>query len=212
MKKFLFASLICVFAAVAANAGVVLTFEGVGDELPVLNFYNGGAGGSLGISFGPDALGIVDSDAGGTGNFANEPSPSTILFFLGGQGAVMNVAAGFTTGFSFFYAAANNPGVVTVWDGLDASGNLIGTLNLAANGSSCGGDPNGAFNCWTALGAAFAGTARSVNFSGTANQIGFDNVSIGSEIPGGDVPEPATFIVAGSGMLALVLRRRLRRS
>ena len=67
---------------VASSAVIVLTFEGVGDLNPVGEFYNGVGGPDYGISFSPETLALVDSDAGGNGNFANEPSPSTVMFFL----------------------------------------------------------------------------------------------------------------------------------
>ncbi|MEJ7714148.1 MAG: hypothetical protein WKF84_30970 [Pyrinomonadaceae bacterium] len=79
----------------------MLTFEGVSDLAPIGDFYNGGAGGNLGISFSSNALAVIDEDAGGSGNFGGEPSPSTALFFLEGGAATMNVSAGFDTGFSF---------------------------------------------------------------------------------------------------------------
>jgi hypothetical protein len=211
MKTFLLAAMICALAALTANAGVLLTFEGVGNSVAVGNFYNGGTGGNLGIAFGPTALGLVDSDVGGSGNFANEPSPSTVLYFTSGNGAVMNIAAGFITGFSFYYSSVSLSGTVTVWDGLDASGTLLASLPLPALGSGCGGDPTGDWNCWAPVGVGFAGSAKSVNFSGTVNQIAFDNVTIGSISPEGGVPDPATFMIAGWGIAALLLRRRFQR-
>ena len=113
-----------------AGGGVVLTFEGLQNFESVNGYYNGGTGGSgsgpgpnYGITFTASSLAIIDADAGGTGNFGGEPSPSTGLFFLEGT-AVMNVPAGFTTGFSFFYSAIGSPGVVNVYDGPNATGNL----------------------------------------------------------------------------------------
>jgi hypothetical protein len=104
----------------AGAAVIVLDFEGLQDLETVQEFYNGGTGGNgsgpgtnLGASFSPDALAIIDQDAGGTGNFGGEPSPDTILFFLSNT-AVLNFAAGFDTGFSFFYSAINNPGSIDV--------------------------------------------------------------------------------------------------
>jgi len=106
----------------AQAAIIVLDFEGIGNlpsGVQVLEFYNGGtdqlgnSGTNYGISFGAASLGIIDSDAGGGGNFANEPSPSTVLFFLTGS-AILNVAAGFDTGFSFFYTSPVVTGTVTV--------------------------------------------------------------------------------------------------
>jgi hypothetical protein len=180
----------------AQAATIVLDFEGVGDQLQVGNFYNGGAGTNYGISFGTDALGLVDSDAGGSGNIGGEPSPSTVLFFLGGTAATMNVAAGFDTGFSFFYSAIGSPGSVTVYDDLNSTGNILATLTLPTTPSN-GGDPTGGFSPFLPIGVTFSGIAKSVDFGGTANQIVFDDITIGSATAGGggqEVPEPFTII------------------
>ena len=214
---------VCLSVASVANADViVLDFEGLGNQEQVANFYNGGLGGSgsgpgpdYDITFGTNALSIIDADAGGSGNFANEPSPDTILFFLTGS-AVLNVLNGFDTGFSFFYSSVSFNGSVTVYDGFDATGNVLATLDLIANGQSCGGDPTGQFNCWTAVGVPFAGTALSVDFGGVVNQIGFDDVTFGSVRPGGGdptaVPEPASMLLVGGGLAAAVARRRAKRN
>ena len=98
-------------AAPASATVITLTFEGVGDVTTVGDFYNGGTDGlgnsgtNYGIHFGSDSLGLIDSSAGGSGNTGNDPSGVTNLFFLTGSAAVMDVAAGFDTGFSFYYAA-----------------------------------------------------------------------------------------------------------
>ena len=62
-------------AAPVSASVVTLTFEGIGDFNPVGNFY------APDYIFSPSTLALVDSDAGGSGNFANEPSPSTVMFF-----------------------------------------------------------------------------------------------------------------------------------
>ena len=202
----------------ATNASAfVLTFEGLQDQEFIQEFYNGGTGSAgssgpnLGVSFGGTALSLIDADAGGTGNFANEPSADTIAFFLTGSDLVMNVAAGFTTGFSFFYTSSTAASV-TVWSGLNATGVLLGTLNLIAQFNTCGagGDPTGAFACWDPVGVAFGGTALSVSFAGTANQTGFDDITIGSSTPG--VPEPGTLVLLGIGLTTLAVSRRRRNS
>lgn len=212
----LFTMLLLIPAAV--QAATVLTFEGLKDFEAILNFYNGGFGGggsgpgpNFGIVFGSASLALIDADVGGSGNFANEPTPDTIAFFLTGS-VIMNVAAGFDTGFSFFYTAAFNPGVVRVWSGLNATGTLLLTLELAVNGTGCGGDPTGDFNCWTASGGPFAGIAHSVDFGGTANQIGFDNITIGSSTPEPGAPEPGTLLLFGTGLLGLLGSRRRSRA
>lgn len=116
----------------------------------------------------------------------------------------MNVAAGFTTGFSFYYAdQVGFTGSVSVYSGQDGTGSLLSSLSLPST-------PN-PYNVWAPIGVSFGGTAESVVFSGSANYIAFDNVTLGSTTPGVVVPEPSSFAIAGLGGLGLVgyaLRRR----
>lgn len=208
------ALLTTMLALPAAHAApVVLTFEGTGDLAAVNDFYNGGtdssgaSGTNYGINFSRTSLALIDSDAGGSGNFANEPSPSTILFFTSGGAATMNVAAGFDTGFSFFYST-NSAGFVNVYDGLNGTGNILASLVLAPNISGCVGDPSGSFCRWSPVGVSFAGTAYSVDFGGAADLIGFDDITLGTSVPGGTVPEPGTLALLGLAGLGLAARRR----
>jgi len=189
---------------------VVLDFEGIGDYNPVGDFYNGVGGPNYGVTFSPATLALVDADAGGSGNFANEPSPDTVMFFLDANNAILNVAAGFDTGFSFYYSSSTEASV-TVYDDVDGTGNVLGSLNLVAQGmDNCSGDPSGAFCNWTAIGVAFAGTAKSINFGGTANYTGYDNITFGTDVP--VVPEPSTYALMALGLagIGLVTRRRQR--
>jgi hypothetical protein len=173
---------------------VVLDFEGLGNLDEVQAFYNGGtsslgySGTNYGVQFFGNTLSIIDSDAGGSGNFANEPSPSTVMFFLSGANTGMNVPAGFTTGFSFYYSSAGS-GTVAVYDDLNGTGSLLASMPLPANFSiACTGDPTGSFCHWDAVGVTFSGTAKSIIFSGVADQCAFDDITFGSETPG---PAPA---------------------
>ena len=131
-----------------ASAAVTLAFEDIPNGTPVGSFY-------LGYVFNPATLALVDADAGGTGNFTNEPSPNTIMFFLDRNEAILDVTVGFDTGFSFFYTSST-AAPVTVWSGLngDASdGTLLATINLSAQfNNNCLGDPNGQFCHWDAIG------------------------------------------------------------
>ena len=89
-----------------SRSTVLLNFEGLLDSEEILNFYNGGTGSlgstgtNYGVSFTPSGLSIIDADAGGGGNFANEPSPSTVLFWLSEGSTTMNVSSGFEGAFS----------------------------------------------------------------------------------------------------------------
>jgi len=207
---------ITLVSASASAAPITLTFEGVGDQAAVNDFYNGGtdsmgnSGTNYGVSFSNTSLGIIDADAGGTGNIANEPSPNTVLFFLDSSSATLNYAAGFTTGFSFYYTSST-AATVNVWSGLNATGDLLGQITVAAQFSDgCTGDPTGSFCNWTAAGVSFMGIARSIDFGGTANQTAYDNITFGSDKPGNPgVPEPASWalMLAGFGLVGGSLRR-----
>lgn len=197
----------------AFAAPVVLTFEGANNLAAVNDFYNGGtdslgaSGTNYGINFSTSSLALIDSDAGGSGNFGNEPSASTILFFQTGAAATMNVAAGFNTGFSFFYTSSQ-AGFINVYDGLNGSGSLLATLNLVANNAGCVGDPTGSFCTFSPVGVAFAGIAKSVDFGGSAGFIGFDDITLGAVTPGGTVPEPGTLGLLGLAALGFAALRR----
>jgi hypothetical protein len=205
MKLSIFALTSAATLALAAPAGAVtvLTFEGIGNNAPVGNFY------APEYIFSPATLGLIDADSGGSGNFANEPSPNTVMFFLDSNNAILDVTNGFTTGFSFFYSSST-AATVTVFDGAGGTGNILAQLNLAAQGfDNCTGDPSGQFCNWTAIGVSFTGTAFSIDFGGTANQSGFDNITFGSATPGG-VPEPASWamMIGGLGLVGGAMRRR----
>lgn len=218
VRNLIATSVLMTASAVASADVIVLDFEGVGDQANINDFYNGGtdsqgnSGVDHGIAFGTNTLGLIDQDAGGTGNFANEPSSDTVMFFLTGT-AVLNYAPGFETGFSFFYTSSTAASVF-VYDGLDATGNLLATLNLSAQHTdNCAGDPSGTFCNWTAVGAGFAGTAMSIDFGGTVNQTGYDDITFGAVDPGEpdpvgvNAPASALLTMLGLGFLA---RRRLQ--
>ena len=59
-----------------------IDFEGLGDQQVIGTIIPG-------VTFSSNCLSLVDFDAGGSGNFANEPSPDTIAFFLTGNGCTI---------------------------------------------------------------------------------------------------------------------------
>lgn len=217
-------------SAASANGIVSLDFENIAAVYPhsnstvfVQDYYNGGtssdgtSGTDYGISFGRNALVIClntqNVQCSNTSRGGQAPgSEKGALFFLDGDETFMNVAAGFTTGFSFNYVSLNFSGSVSVFDGLNGTGNLLATLNLTPNAGACPGFGAG-FCPFGPKGVLFDGVAKSVSFAGVANQIVFDDITFGSDRPGpgpGGVPEPATWamLIAGFGMVGAAVRRR----
>lgn len=215
--------------SVASAAVISMNFDDMTNatngEL-VDNFYNGGCGTPIGggpADCGGPNYGVVwtgGAVAGGApnGNFnntSNEPSGPNVMGTQTGYGTdlFMNVAAGFTTGFSFYYAAAFDPGAINVYSGLNGTGTLLATLTLPVTGDNCDGLTD--FSCWNPIGVSFSGTAVSVDFSGTEQQIVFDNITLGSATPVNPVPEPAELATFGLGAMLLgaflALRRREQR-
>lgn len=203
-------------AAANANTPVIqLDFTGVGNRAAVQTFYNGGSdslgntGANYGVSFSDSALSLSDIDP--DANFAAEPSPHNIMFFLSGS-AYLNIAEGFTQGFSFYYSTIDFTGQVDIYDGLNATGTRLGSLTLDALGE--GPVIDRPYSNWKIAALSFNGMAKSVNFSGTVNEVGFDNITLGSldpSIPA--VPEASSTaqLLLGLGVIAL-LRRRYRKT
>lgn len=213
-------------AGAASAAPIVLKFEDIAPSYPssndtlVQDFYNGGtssagtSGTDFGVEFSSNALAICLNTTGVTcsntsrGGQGDPTSQRGGLFFLSGNETFMNVAAGFDTGFSFFYSAIGQGGSVSVFDGLGGSGNLLATLNLPTTPSQCTGY-NAGFCPFVASGISFNGIAKSVSFAGAANQIVFDDVTFGSATPNPPaVPLPASLPLLLAGMGGLFALRR----
>ncbi len=159
------------WALVEDDPGKICTtidFEGVGNLTSIPEFD--------GITS-PGWLGIIDADAGGTGNIAFEPSPSTIAFWLEGDptSRYINFAEPVSE-ISFFYASAVNIQL----QAFDASGNTVATISGSANwNQGPGGDPNGTYNKWDLLTLQVdANEITSVKVYGNENQTGIDDLKV----------------------------------
>jgi len=219
--KGIFASILLLFAcSTVQGAAVTLDFEGVGDLAAVQSFYNGGtdsvgnSGADYGISFGIGAVALIDSDASGTGQFANELSASTILM-MAEESMVINVASGFNERFSFHYSS-NARVSVEAFSGLDGSGDSVGLLSFGINynDDQCGGDPTGLYCNWDFFSMSISGVARSIQFLGLsdelspAGKVGLDNMIFGqNELS--TVPLPASVFLFGSALLGVLGFRKL---
>ncbi len=166
----------------------VLTFQGLVNLENILDYYAGGIGSegsgpgpNYGMTFSDNALAVISEEAGGTGNFTNNPSGDTTMGFVAGDTATLNVPDGFQVGFSFYYSAAFNAGEVIVYDGINATGNILATLSLPITPPT--GQTPFDFDNWQAVGVEFDGTARSVDFGGATDGIGFDNITVGQDDP-----------------------------
>ena len=192
------------FAAPAFAAPVTLDFEGTSSFQSIADFYSGGtdangaSGTNYGASFGLDALGLQNDALGPY--FSNAPSGAAIMTAVGAD-AALNVAQGFASSVSFAYsslAAAS----VSLYSGLNGTGDLLGTISLAANAQNgCSDSP---LCYWSSTTFLFSGIAKSIQFGGAANVAGFDNVTF-APVP---VPAAGWLMMSGIGLVAAWRRRK----
>ena len=156
---------------IVTDVGLKLTFEGGVDLNPIPT--------TAGVSF-LGWLTIIDADDGGSGNFANEPSPSTIAFWLTGQLLDTEREIIFdepVSAVSFFYTSAV-PVTVT---GFNTEGDPVADASGPANAPSMGpgGDTGGTFDLFSPLGIDVGeNVITHVVMTGLENQTGIDDLVI----------------------------------
>lgn len=157
----------------------LIDFEGLGDNQLV-----GTIPGPIDVTFGPSWLSLIDADDGGNGNFANEPSESTVVYFLTSVDPIDFSQPVQFVQVSYVASAQSLPLSLTAWDGPGGTGNIVdvtqgNTLGTDFDGASCGGDPSGAFCLWDVLTlTAPTNSIRSITLSGAvADQFAFDDMT-----------------------------------
>jgi len=192
------------FAAPAFAAPITLDFEGTSSLAPIADYYNGGtdangaSGTNYGASFGPGLQGLQNDVLGPY--FSNNPSGSSIMI-VSDVDAALNIAQGFFSAVSFSYSSATAT-TVSLFSGLNGTGDLLGTFSLAANAqqNGCSDSPS----CyWGLASLAFTGVAHSIQFADAVG-AGFDDVKF-TPVP---VPAAGWLLVSGAGLVAAWRRRK----
>ena len=219
---------------------IVLDFEGFPSSATDADMYNipdlVNEGGNIFAAYYSNAVGDYYNNVGGpnygisftnnfklfeAGSYSNNPTPGKVLYYEPGTTtAIMNVAPGFNTGFSLYYAASSGS-TIKVYDGLNATGNELASLDLKVTPNS---DPDfNPWDGWDSVGVGFNGTAKSVKFRDTGksdprNLVLFDNITLGSITPSPDpagsttpAPEPASMLLLGTGLAGLLGARKVKK-
>lgn len=192
-----------------------IDFEGLGDNQEI-----GTVSGEPNVTFATGWLALIDADAGGSGNFANEPSPDTVAYVPAGAYGPIDFDEGVQFAQFFYVASAISlPVTLTAFDGPGGTGNEVDsvqgdTIGTDFDGAPCTGDPSGNFCLFDILTlAADTNNIRSVVISGAVpNQFAFDDMEYCTFIP----PAPlaptwawALLAVLIAGGAAWRLRRRV---
>jgi len=154
------------------------------------------------------ALMALANDGLGTGTngeyFSNNPSGNYVMFGFGvlpGERAELATIGQnhFTDSVSFSYSSQTG-GTVNL---LDFDGNVVGSMDLAANSTSL----DSPFSVWTLASLAITGlNVHSIDFTGALATTAFDNVQVNA------VPLPAAAFLLPGGLAAFGWMRRRRQA
>ena len=195
-------ALLAAAPAFASASNFVVDFEKNWDYAngDVAGYYNGGtaadgsAGANLGVSF-TGVSGLTNDPDFTPLYYSNAPTMQGVAYTFGP--AFMNVAGGVDSALSFFYSSpVAIVGALQAWSGLNGTGTLLGSFDMAGNSPA-------AYDTWTNATFTFSGTARSFDLSPTANIAAFDNISA--------VPEPGSVALLLAGVAAIAGLKKGRR-
>lgn len=163
----------------------LIDFEGLADLQPI-----GTVAGTPVVDFGPSWLALIDSDAGGSGIIANEPSPSTVSFFIDTLDPVNFSEAVQYVELYYSASAISVPVTLTAWDGPGGTGAVVATavgntVGSSLDGALCSGDPDGFYCLWDSVALTSATpNIMSITLGGAAaDQFGLDNMVFCTEVP-----------------------------
>ncbi len=201
-------ALLAIAPTVASATAFSVNFEKNWDYgTEVQNYYNGGTA-SDGTT-GPNA-GVSFVNVSGLSNdpsftyYSGAPSALGTAYaftFQPSDRAFLNVTSGVSNKLAFFYSSPTAiAGAIQAYSGLNGTGTLLGSIDLAANVF----DGLGIADVWSLATLGFGGIARSFDFTASANVVGFDNIAT--------VPEPSTMLalLLGGTVLAATRGRKKR--
>ncbi|WP_254174637.1 SdrD B-like domain-containing protein [Planktothrix pseudagardhii] len=136
-----------------------------------------------GLNFSTNALGIVSVEQGGSGNFidplTNPGQLATAITYDQGQSIIINVADGFDQKFSFRYGSPFADHQVTIYEGVNGTGNVLASVQLPRTPDS--NLTPGAYilenNPSSTL--FFEGIAKSVILGSQPNKLLINNITFG---------------------------------
>ena len=128
----------------------VVDFEGLAEFETI-----GTVGGAVSVTFEPNWTVVIDDDAGGVGNFANEPSPDTVATHFIGLGTPPIIELSSGVRFVRVSTLTRAPPLeIHAHDLPGGGGNLVSFDVRSTQGvappAPCAGDPNGTYCLWDA--------------------------------------------------------------